>query len=369
MSRSTDVLSFADSAFDRGRSTLRSVPEQLVSRTSDARERARSSTQDGRGLVSSVISLTRRQAYVNVGVSDAVLATLTKRTAELPEDARSAAATVLAAARERARDAADRTAQAQDKLVHVAAGIKNRATDTVDSARSFSLSGATSTVRDDVQSRLDRILDGLGKFAERGEQVAEDLRHDPLVARVITEAGNGVEQAANEVTSVAQKLRARAAAQVERESAAVTSTPVRPVAPDRIPTHKTTVRKTPAGEAAVSPTPTHRAAAHEVEVRKAAGLKAAETRRENAEAAEQATQARKTAAKKAARRRKAAAEQAAAKRSAASLKAAETRKHNAEVAERATTVRKTTAVKAPQTPKPNGRVAAGATTAAHPVTS
>jgi hypothetical protein len=359
MSKISDARDYADNALGQGISTLVSVPERVVSLSGDARERAGRSVEDGKGVATSVVSLTRRQVQINVGVSDAIVATIIKRAAELPEDARHAATSIADAAVQRVSDAAERTTRVQDKLVQVAGGLKDRAGNTVDSVRGFTLTGATSDVRDDLQSRIARISDGLDKFAERGEQVTDDLRHDPVVARVLSDAGKGVEQAANEITSIAQKVRSRAAAQVERESAATTSTPVRPVAPGKIPTHKTTVRKTRAGEAAISPTPTHRAAAHEAEIRQAAAVKAAETRKDNVKAAEQATRARKIAAQNAARTRKAAAEESAAKRSAAALKAAETRKEKAEAAElaaeRATQVRKDAAIKAAETRKHNAK--------------
>jgi hypothetical protein len=317
MSIVTGVRSRADSTLEQGRSTLR-----------NATERAHSLRGDTLELALGVITRARRQAYLTIGASDAILATVTKRGQELPGDAKQGAAKLVDKTKGRIDQAGELAALAQDKVVSVADELKERGTLVANSARNINLAGTTAGAKDKVQGRVAQVTDGINKLADRGEQIVVDLRHDPVLVRLIRGADQGVERAANQATSIAQKVRTRSTAQAKRESAAATSTPFRVTPANKIPAHTSTVRKTPAGEAPISPIPTHRAAAYDTATRKAAAQKAAATRK--AAAAEEAA-TRKAAAAKAAATRKAAAEarqEAVETRKAAAIKAAATRKAN-----------------------------------------
>jgi hypothetical protein len=352
MSIISNARTYADTAVEDGKSTLTATQERLGSLAGETRERARGAVDDTRGLAFAVVTLTRQQAYAQLGASDAVVAVITKRSAELPGETKQKTVQLIESSKDRLNKTAERVAAAQDKVASVASDVKDRGNAVVRSVRT-SPTRVRVGVKNEFVSRVEKAKDAYLKLGERGEQVAVDLRHDPVVARVISDADTRVEQAANQLTSVAQKVRARAASQAEREKAAATSTPVRPTAARQVPAHRTIVRNTPAGEAAISTTPIHRAAAHETEIRKAAAVKAAETRQERALEREEAAQARSDAAAKAAATRKENAEQAVAKREAAAAKAARTRKKTAQAREQATQARSETATKAAATRKRN----------------
>ncbi len=292
MAKIDETLRSATAVLDRGRAAATRAPGRAVVAAGDTADRL---VGDSKVLVASMSGAARKQTYASLGAGDAVAASIIKRGAELPADLKQAS-TVLA-----------------NSLVG-------------------SLDVARANIRAAVQ-KATRVpanaADARDKFAERGEQVATDLRHDPVLVRAITAADARLEQVANEITSVAQKVRSRAAAQADHESAATTATPVRLTPASKVPAHKTTTRKTPAGQAPVSVTPTHRAAAHEDQVRADAAAKAADTRKRAALAKEHAAEARKAAALKAAATRKENLEAAAAKRQATATKAAATRKKNA----------------------------------------
>ena len=252
----------------------------------------------GQTLITGASDVVRKQTLASLGMSDAVAASIVKRGAELPTDLKQGGA-----------------------------------------ALGSTLTGAIEVARTSVVGAVQRATrvpanaaDARDKFAQRGEQVAADLRHDPVLVHAITTVDERVEKVANEITSVAQKIRSRAAAQADEESAAETATPVRLIPARKVPAHKTIARKTPAGQAAVSVTPTHRAAAHEDQVHADAAAKAAQTRRQAALEKEHAAAARKAAAVKAAATRKKNAEFAASKREASVAKAAATRTKNAALA-------------------------------------
>ena len=300
----TQVRSYTDATLQQSRSTLAGASDRLLSLPNGTK-----------GLAAGAAMAARRQAFAALGASDAVLASITKRGEAAPSDAKQTAGrfldstlTLLA----QAREVASRT---QQQLASAADELTQRGTGAAQAARSIDLVAAGDSVRDELDTIVAQLKDALDKLAERGEQIATDLRHDPIVARLISDADTGVELAANRVTSAAQKLRARTAAQAEREAAGTTSTPVRPTPAAKVPSHKTTVRNTPAGEASVATNPTHRAAAEEnatrkdaarkaAATRKAATEKAAVTRKGKAETREQAAEARKAASVKAAATRK-----------------------------------------------------------------
>jgi hypothetical protein len=212
--------------------------------------------------------------------------------------------------------ATELAAKAQEKIATTAGQLTELSLVIATSVRKITPAATAARVKDVAEDRADKARDAYAKLTVRGEQVASDLRHDPILVAMIHEADNRVEKAANAVTSVAQKARARASVQAQRESAAATSTPVRPAT--KVPTHKATVRNTPAAEAAVSTTPTHRAAAQATAIREAAGKKAAATRK--AVADEAAATRKETAAAR---------DQEAKTRHEAAVKAAATRKNNA----------------------------------------
>jgi DNA-binding protein HU-beta len=125
-------------------------------------------------------------------------------------------------------------------------------------------------VRETVDSRVDQVKSTFEKLADRGEKVAADLRKEPLVVRVIGDADKFAEKAANEVTSVAQKVRARAANQSESIGA------TKPVAKKAPVAKNTPAAKTPAAKkapAAKITTPAKKAPA----AKKAAARKALAT--------------------------------------------------------------------------------------------
>jgi hypothetical protein len=324
---------------EQGRSTVVSVSGRVAALPAGTRD-----------LTRSAIALARRQAYATVGAGDVILATVTRQRVELPAQAKHTAAKLVDTARTRVNLAADRAAQAQDKIASAAGEVTERSVEVVGSLRKITPAAAAARVKNSTQGRAGEAKDAFEKLTVRGEQVATDLRHDPVLVRAIRDVDSRVETAANGVTSAAQKVRARALAQAEREGAATTSTPVRMTPANKVPAHRTTVRKTPAAEAPISTTPTYRAAAAETANRQAAARKAAATRKA---AAEQATATRKAAAKKAAATRKAAAAEAEAKREATAKKAAATRKKNAAAKDLAANTRHTAAVKAAATRRNN----------------
>lgn len=365
MSIATEARNRADTAVEQSKFTVTSVRDRIASLTADTRGRSREATGDTKGIARGVVDRARRQMYVQIGVNDAILAVVAKRSSELPGDVKQVVVTVTDAGKDRVGRVNERATEVQDRLKSVANELVQRGSAAVDTVREINLRNTTAGAKDSVENRVEKVQDAVGKLADRGEQVVEDLRHDPVVARVISRADTGVEKATNQLMSVAQKLRDRAAAQRERETATVTSTPIRPVPAEKIPAHTTIVRKTPAGDAPISATPTHRAVAHEAEIRHEAGVKAAQTRQKAAESRAKAAEARKATARRAAETRRANAEKIAAKRAAAALKAAETRKENNKARDEAAETRKTAARKAAKTRHENSLAkATGATTAA-----
>lgn len=280
-----------------------------------------------------------RQAYATLGAGDAIVAIVTRQREEFPEQARQNAAKLAEVIKSRVNAATEFTARTQETIASMAEGVAGRSVNVVTSVRKLTPAASAGRARD-----------AYDKLAVRGEQVATDLRHDPVLVRIIRQADSRVENVANAVTSVAQKVRARVSAQATREAAATTSTPVRATPANKVPAHRTTVRETPADEAAVSTTPTHRAAAATTARRQAAAKAAAATRKA---ALEKAAATRRAAAKKAAATRRAAALEDAAKREAAAKKAAATRKKTAAAREQAADARHTAAVKAAATRKQN----------------
>lgn len=342
------------SIMNRARTSAGATLEQGKSTMLTVSGRVRALPADTRDLTRSAITLARRQAYVTMGAGDAIVATITRQREELPAQVKQSAAKLADTTKVRVNLATDLAAKAQDKIASVAGELTERGVDVATSVRKVTPAATATRVKDSAQGRAGQAKDAYAKLTVRGEQVATDLRHDPAVVRIISDADTRIENAANGVTSVAQKVRTRALAQAKRESAATTSTPVRVTPANKVPAHRTTVRKTPAAEAPVSTTPTHRAAAYETATRQAAAKKAAATRKA---AADEAAATRKAAAKKAAATRKAAALEAAAKREAATTKAAATRKKAAAARDQAAKTHHAAAVKAAATRKKN---AAGA---------
>jgi hypothetical protein len=289
-----------------------------------------------RDLTRGAATLARGQFYATLGAGDAIVASIIRQRTELPAQAKHTAAKLAQTTKTRVTLATDLAVRAQDKIASSAGELAGRSVDVVSSVRNVTPAGTAK--------------DAYAKLTVRGKQVAADLRHDPVLVRVIRDADTRVENAANGVTSMAQKVRARALAQAKRESAAASSTPVRITPANKVPAHRTTVRKTPAAEAPISSTPTYRAAAYETATRRAAAEKAAATRKA---AAEQAAATRKAAAKKAAATKRAAAAEAVAKREATAQKAAATKKKNATAKDLAANTRHAAAVKAAATRKKN----------------
>ncbi|MCW2527631.1 MAG: hypothetical protein JWM76_2491, partial [Pseudonocardiales bacterium] len=211
MSIVTEARTYADSTLEQGKTSLNSASDRLFSLTTDTK-----------GLARNAVSLARKQAHVSIGVSDAVLAVITKRSQELPGEARDGAVKIVENTKDRVNQVNEFAAKAQNKVTAVAGDVKDRSTSALDAARNFSLSTVTADVKSDIEGRVNsakadletrvtQVKDAINKFADRGEQVATDLRHDPMLVRLISDADKSVEKAANEVTSVAQKLRSRAA--------------------------------------------------------------------------------------------------------------------------------------------------------------
>ena len=309
---------YADTTFEHGKFTLVSASGRVRALPADRRE-----------LTRGAISLARQQAYATLGTSDAIVAAITRQRQELPVQAKQNAVKVVEGAKASVNAATEFAAKAQEKIASTAGQLTELSLVIATSVRKITPAATAARVKDVAEDRADKAMDAYAKLTVRGEQVASDLRHDPILVAVIHEADSQVEKAANAVTSVAQKARARASAQAQRESAAATSTPVRLTPATKVPTHKTTVRNTPAAEAAVSTTPTHRAAAQATAIREAAAKKAAATRKA---LADEVAAKREAAAKKAAATRKetaAARDQEAKVRHEAAVKAAATRKNNA----------------------------------------
>jgi hypothetical protein len=326
----------AGATVEQGKSTVGAVSSRIQTLPAGTRD-----------LTRSALTLARRQAYATIGASDAIVATVTRQRKVLPVQAKRNATNLVETTKSRVTVA---TETVQKKIATAANGLTERSADVVTSARKNTPAATIERVKDAAEERRGQAQDAYAKLTVRGEQVATDLRHDPVLVRLIRNADTRVENVANGVTSVAQKVRTRAQSQAKRESAATTSTPVRVTPANKVPTHRTTVRNTPAAEAAVSTIPTHRAAAFETATRQKAAKKAAATRKAEAE---QAAATRKAAAKKAAATRKAAALEAATKREAAAKKAAATRKKTAAARDQAAKTRQAAAVKAAATRKKN----------------
>ncbi len=292
------------SIVERARSSAGATLEQSKSAVGIVSSRVRALPADTRVLTRTAASTAGRQAYAALGAGDAIAATVTRQREELP-------AKFVETTRARVKAATERATTTQQTIASTAVTLLGRSVEVATSVRKIT---PTAT--------LGQAKDAFAKLAVRGEQVATDLRHDPALVRVIRRADGRVENVANGVTSVAQKVRARVSEQARREARAATSTPVRVTPANKVPTHRTTVRETPAAEAAVSTTPTHRAAAKKTAARSAAAKEAAATRKA---AADKAAATRKAAAKKAAATRKKTADT----RHTAAVKAAATRKKNA----------------------------------------
>jgi hypothetical protein len=322
--------SSAGATLQQGKSTVGFTLGQRKSTVGRTVSRGAWALPRGTGNITrSALTLARRQAYATVGASDAVVATITRQREELPAQAKRNADRLAGTTKERVNVAADAAIVVQQKIASAASDLTQLSVAAAMSVQNFTPAATLGYLKDAAKSGSTQAKDAYAKLALRGEQVASDLRHDPVLVRVIRDGDTRVENAANAVTSVAQKLRARASAQAEREAAAISPTPVRVTPANKVPAHRTTVRNTSAAEAAVSVTPTHRAAAQETATRQAAAKKAAATRKANAL---EAAAKREAAAKKAAATRKktaAARDQAAKARHAAGVKAAATRKKNA----------------------------------------
>jgi colicin import membrane protein len=317
------------SIMDRARTYAGVTLEQGKSTLVTASGRFRALPGDTRDLARGAITLARRQAYATMGASDAIVATITRQQQELPLQAKENAVKLVETTKARVDVAADLAAKAQEKIASAAGELTERSVGVAASVRKITPAATAARVKDAAEGRAGQAKDAYAKLTVRGEQVATDLRHDPVLVRIIRDADTRVEKAANGVTSVAQKVRASASAQAKRESAATSPTPVRVTPATKVPTHRSTVRKTTPAEAPVLTSPTHRSAAYETATRKAAAKKAAATRQA---AAEEAAAKREAAAKKAAatRRKTAAAhDQAAEAHRSAAVKAAATRKRNA----------------------------------------
>lgn len=339
MSKTDLARTSADATLEQGKSTIVTVSS-----------RVRALPAHTRNLTRSAATAARQQTYATVGATDAVVASVIRQREQLPIRTTKNAAKLAETTKDRVKVATELTIRAQEKVASAAGALTERTVDVAASVRKITPAATATRVKDAADGQRAKAKDAHAKLAVRGQQVATDLRHDPVLVRLIGGVDARVGNAANAVTSVAQKVRARASAQSRREAAATTSTPVRATPSNKVPAHRTTVRKTPAAEAAVSTTPTHRAAAHETATRATAARQAAAVRKA---AVEEAAATRKAAARKAAATRKATAVEAAAKREAAAEKAAETRKKNAAASDAAAQTRHAAAVKAAATRKSN----------------
>jgi hypothetical protein len=278
-SLATTARSYLELTYTQSKNTLLMTSGRILSLTGDTKE-----------FALGAFTVARRQAYATIGAGDVIFATVTKRRQELPSEAKQSARKVIETTKDRVNRANAIAAKTQDKVVSAAGELKDRGNDAVEAARKISVSSA----KGELEGGVGQVKDGFNKLVDRGDQVVTDLRHDPVLVRFIGDVDKRVEKAADEVTSAAQKLRGRAAAQARRERSATTTTPVRATPASKVPSHRTTVRNTPAGEAPISTTPAYRAAAQETAVREAAGRKAAETRKQAAE--ERSAVARRAAA-------------------------------------------------------------------------
>jgi len=251
MSIVADARTYADSALEQGKSTLTFASGRLVSLTSDVRVRATTVIIDTKELALGAFSLALRQAYATIGASDAIFATITKRTTELPAEAKRTATKLVDTTKGSVTKAGDLaesvttksqelTAKAQEKVVAVAGDLKERGEEALEAARKLDLSATTTVAKEEVEGRVGQVKTVFSKLADRGEQVAAELRQEPLVQRVIGDADKIVERAANEVTAVAQKVRARASS----------SAPMPPA--KKAPAKKAPAKKAPAAKVAAS---------------------------------------------------------------------------------------------------------------------
>ena len=238
MSIVSDARSYADSALEQGKSTLTFTLEQgkstltfasdrLVSLTSEARVRATTVVTGTKDLALSAYGLARRQADATIGATESILKTITKRTEVIPGEAKRNATKLVdttkvsvSKAGELAESVTAKSqelaAKAQEKALSVAGDIKERGEDIVEAARKIDLTATTSIAKDEVEGRVVQVKSAFGKLADRGEK------------------------AANEVTAVAQKVRARA----------TSSSPDAPAT--KAPAKKAPAKKAPASKAAAN---------------------------------------------------------------------------------------------------------------------
>jgi hypothetical protein len=164
-------------------------------------------------LVDRSVQQARKQALATVGAGDFFVEALTKRAEELPlEVSRNAgrgAATASALARSARAQAATTaaTVRAQgEKVVDTARKAELPEIPDVPAVRG-AFDARVGAVRETAQTRYDQL-------AERGEYVVRSVRRSPRVLDAVTGADHVAEDLADELSSVAGKVRYRAGANV-----------------------------------------------------------------------------------------------------------------------------------------------------------
>ncbi|MEP6851565.1 MAG: hypothetical protein ABJA87_02715 [bacterium] len=227
MSIVNDVRKYADTALgtalDQGRAAPARAQELASGLGEDVRSRTLAAVTEVRGLTADLLEVARRQAFAALGASDLIVERLTKRAEELPADTARTAGRLADGARETAREQRQSleaiavltravSQQAQAQVTAVANELRVRGEEAVGSARSFDLDKARTEVTGEFDSRLEEVRSRFDALADRGERVAAELRREPTVLRVMGNADDVAERAADQVVSLAESLRQRASA-------------------------------------------------------------------------------------------------------------------------------------------------------------
>ena len=162
-------------------------------------------------LVDRSVKRARKQALATVGAGDFIVEALTKRAEELPLEVQRNAGRGVATASTLAHSA-------RVQATTTAASVRARGGKVVETARKAELPEIPDvpTVRGAVDARVgtarEVALTRYEQLAERGEHVVRSVRRSPVVLNAVTGVDHVAEDLADELSSVAGKVRYRAAA-------------------------------------------------------------------------------------------------------------------------------------------------------------
>ncbi len=162
-------------------------------------------------LVDRSVKQARKQALATVGAGDFVVEALTKRAEELPLEVQRNAGRGVATASTLARSA-------RVQATTTAASVRARGGKVVETARHVELPEIPDvpSVRGAVDARVETAreiaLTRYEQLAERGEHVVRSVRRSPRVLDAVTGVDHVAEDLADELSSVAGKVRYRAGA-------------------------------------------------------------------------------------------------------------------------------------------------------------